>query len=134
VRDVDVRAHAGNTLSVRIKLSKPAIMPPITIKAAIERQPQLPSNPALVLQILTGGALLSLAGTALRIVDVLPPGVTLDGDRLLVDLFTILTQRGAEALLPFLEQLEIGCEEGRFVVVVRAGLPQSRVTATRADG
>jgi hypothetical protein len=123
VREVDIRAHDGNTLSVRVKLSKPAFMPPITIKAAIERQPDLPSNPVLVLRILTGGKLLSLAGSALRMVDVLPPGVTLEGERLFVDLARVLAQRGAEPLLRFLEQLEIGCEEGRFVVVVRAGLP-----------
>ncbi len=76
IRELEVRAHQGDQISVRMRLSKPAILPPVQIRLAIEQQPQLPAAPILVVGIVSQG-LASLAVNALKFVDVLPPGITL---------------------------------------------------------
>ena len=85
IRELEVRAHQGDQISVRMRLSKPAILPPVQIRLAIEQQPQLPEAPTLVIGIVSQG-LASLAVNALKFVDVLPPGISFDGRRFVVDL------------------------------------------------
>ena len=118
---VDVRAQAANRLAARVRLTRPSFMPPVTVNLAIERQPGLPDNPVFVLRLLSTG-LLSFAGAAVRFMNVLPPGIRLDGDLIYIDIRTLLEHRGMAQHLRYLEHLEVTTEEGRFVVSARGAL------------
>ena len=85
VRELDLRASAGNRFSVRVRLARPAFLPPITIHLQIIGQPQFPSDPVFRLRLLSSG-LLSFAGAAMRFLDALPPGIGMDGDIIAVNL------------------------------------------------
>ena len=60
VRAVTVHPEDGDRLSVRI-IAKAALIPPITLKLAIESQPSLPHTPVLGLRMVTLGGLFGLA-------------------------------------------------------------------------
>ena len=119
VRGVSIRPEAGNHFSVRI-VPKMALLPAISLRLTVERQPELPSSPVLVLRMVTLGGLFGLAGGA--IAGLLPPGVTLQGERILVDLQTIAAQRGAAEAFAYLTALQIATEAGRVVLHVEAGV------------
>jgi hypothetical protein len=122
ISEIDVRAGNANRFSVRVRLTRPALLPPITVNLAIDRQPVLPSDPVLILRLLSTG-LLSFAGAAARFFNVLPPGIRIDGELIFVDFRALLAPRGLAAHLNYLEHLEITTEEGRFIISVRARLP-----------
>jgi hypothetical protein len=123
IKELDVRAAAGNQIAVRVRLLRPAFLPAFTIGLIIERQPLLPSSPVLVLRIGLD-AMGALAGMAMRFLQVLPPGLRMDGDRLYVDLATCLARYGAAEVLEYLTSFELTTTEGRFVVNARAVLPK----------
>jgi hypothetical protein len=58
----------------------------------IERQPQLPESPLLVLRLASSG-LTVLARAASRFFDALPPGLRMENDLMLVDIAELLRQR-----------------------------------------
>jgi hypothetical protein len=122
ISEIDVRAGNANRFSVRVRLTRPALLPPITVNLAIDQQPVLPSNPVLTLRLLSTG-LLSFAGAAARFLNVLPAGIRIDGELIFVDLRTLLEQRGLAAHLNYVEHLEVTTEEGRFIVSARGRVP-----------
>ena len=73
-----------------------------------------------VLRMATLGGLFGLASGA--IAGLLPPGVGLDGERILVDLRAIAAQRGVAELFDYLGALRIRSEAGRILVHVDAGV------------
>jgi hypothetical protein len=117
VREVTVRPEPGNRFSVRIA-PKAAFLPQLTVKLEIEKQPQFPTVPELVLRMATMGGLLGLAGAAFPIASMLPPGVRLDGDRIVVDLRELARREGVLDLLELVRELEMTTEEGRVRVFV----------------
>jgi hypothetical protein len=119
VRGVSIRPEAGNHFSVRI-VPKMALLPAISLRLTVERQPELPSSPVLVLRMVTLGGLFGLAGGA--IAGLLPPGVTLDAERILVDLHTIAAQRGAAEVFQHLTALQVETLPGRVVLRVDAAI------------
>jgi hypothetical protein len=119
VRAVTVHPDDGDRLSVRI-IAKAALIPPITLKLAIESQPSLPRSPVLVLRMVTLGGLFGLASGA--IAGMLPPGVALDGERISIDLGALAHQRGHGEVFDYLERLEIHTSGGRVVVRVDAAV------------
>lgn len=125
VREVVVRALANNLVEARVRLAKPAILPAITIRLLIARQPQLPDSPVLVLNVVSQG-LAAVAGPVMRFLDMLPTWIRMDGDRLFVDLRALLAQHGAAAVLDYLSDLQLTTTEGRFVIRARATLPPQR--------
>jgi hypothetical protein len=122
IRELEVRAHAGDQFTVRLRLTKPALMPSLQLRLAIEQQPDLPRSPILVLGVVSQG-LAGLAVNALKFVDVLPPGVRFDGRRFVVDLATILERHGTAEALTYLTDLSVTTVDGRFVVRARGGVP-----------
>lgn len=119
VRDIHISPQAGDRFLVRARLGASPLLPAFKVSVAIERQPDLPSSPVLVLR-LELGALMSLAGPALRFLDALPPGIRMEGDRISVDIPLLLEQRGMRSYLDHLEQLRVNTTDGALVLSFRA--------------
>ena len=117
VREVTVRPEPGNRFSVRIA-PRAAFLPQLTVKLEIEKQAQFPTSPEIVLRMATMGGLLGLAGAAFPIASMLPPGVRLEGERIVVDLRELARREGVADLLELVRELEISTEEGRVRVFV----------------
>jgi len=119
VRDVEVRARAGNRFAVRASIAGASFLPALNLTVAIDRQPELPDSPVLGLRLEMGG-LLSLAGPALRFFDALPQGIRIQDDRIYVDLAQLLSQRGLSGVLDHLEQFHVNTAEGSTILSLRA--------------
>ena len=85
VRGVDIRPRAGDEFDVLITLSWPFV-PPLKVTFVVERQPEFPASPMLVLRWSLLGAMGAIASRLIASFDRLPAGVRLDGNRLLLDL------------------------------------------------
>ncbi len=120
LRELTVEPRGGNHLGIRIKLAKPAFLPTFSLTLLIERQPQLPADPVLVMKLSGVAGMIGLAAPAITSFKVLPPGVRLEGDRVLIDLRTLLQRYGQTALLDHAEQLQVTTEEGRLILLVHA--------------
>ena len=123
VRDFTLIAAPGNTFTVAIRLTKPAFLPPIRMQLAIEQQPRLPESPFIVLAITSHGVA-TLAASALRYVDILPPGVRFERQRFIVDLAELLAAQGARDALKYLTELNITTDDHRVKVLARLAVPQ----------
>src|SRR5688572_27415064 len=66
IREAQVHPEAGDRFSVRLT-PRSAFLPSLTIKLAIERQPDLPVSPVLVLRMASMGGLFGLAAAAFPI-------------------------------------------------------------------
>jgi hypothetical protein len=104
---------------VRAKLGGASFLPAFNLAVAIDRQPELPASPVLVLRLEMGG-LLSLAGPALRFFDALPKGIRIEKDRIHIDLARLLDERGLAGFLEHLDQLHVDTAEGTTILSVRA--------------
>lgn len=119
VREVSIRPEAGDRFSVRIT-PRASLLPQLTLKLEIERQPDFPAFPVLVMRMHTMGGLFGFASAALPIARMLPPGVRLEGERILVDLAALAAQQGFAEVLPHIRRLAIHSEDGRVVVHIEA--------------
>lgn len=117
VRAVSVHPETDGRFSVRI-VPKAALMPALTLKLLIDEQPRLPESAVLVLRLTTLGGLFGLASGA--IAGMLPAGITLDGERIRVDLRALAEARGVAGLLQHVSQLRITTDAGRITVHVDA--------------
>lgn len=119
VRDVSVQPRSSNRFDVRLTLAKPAFLPSLNLTLLIERQPELPADPVLVLRITGAGGMMRLAAPAITSFGLLPPGVRLESDHVLVDLRTLLQQHGQLQVLDYAEQLQVMTEEGVLIVLIQ---------------
>jgi hypothetical protein len=117
VRDVDIRPHAGDAFDVLITVSW-RFVPAIRVSFAIERQPQLPASPVLVLRWSLFGAAGMIASRLVTSFDRLPAGVRLDGDRLLLDIPRLAENTPAASVFPYVKSLEFHTVDDRVVVDV----------------
>lgn len=122
IREFDLSAHHGELMTIRIRLAKPAFLPPIHLMVAIERQLDLPMSPTLVLKIVSQGVA-SLAANALRFLDVLPSGVQYMDGRFIINVRTILERHNAADLLKYLTELKVTTADHQVIVRARGGLP-----------
>jgi len=122
VRDLQLTSRPGNRIGVRFRIAAASFLPPVNLTLTIERQPELPASPVLVLRLELGG-LLSMAGSALRFLNALPPGIHVEQDRIHVNLSTLLAERGLADLLEYAEQVRVTTTDGAVVVAVRAAIP-----------
>jgi hypothetical protein len=120
VRELEIRALADNQLSVGVRLRTPAWFPRINAKLRIERQPDLPDAPVLVVRLLSQGALAVLAGPAARFFSALPSWLQWDGDLLRVDLAELLRQYDANDVLSYVRRAEVTTREGSIVLAIDA--------------
>jgi hypothetical protein len=121
VRDLRLAAHAGNRIGVRFKIASASFLPPLNLTVVIDRQPELPASPVLVLKLEMGG-LLSLAGPALRFLDALPAGIRVEQERIYLDLAVLLAERGLAELLQYVEKVQVTTTQGALVLTLRAGV------------
>ena len=119
VREVTVRPEPGNRFAVRIA-PKMALLPQLTLKLDIEKQPEFPTHPQLVFRMATMGGLLGMASAAFPIASLLPPGVSLEGERLVVDLRELARREGVVDLLDLVKSLQVTTEASRVIVHVQA--------------
>jgi hypothetical protein len=124
LRSLHVHPRDGNCFDVQIKLAKPSFLPAVNVTAVVDRQARIPESPVLVLRLSSVPGLISAAGFGAGLFNVLPPGVTLDGDRVNVDLRVLLQQHGLGAAWPFIERADVTSTEGR--VVLELGLRIAR--------
>jgi hypothetical protein len=68
----------------------------------------------------TMGGLFGFATAALPIGSMLPPGVRLEGERILVDLAAMATQRGMGEALQYVRRLAVHSEDGRVILHIEA--------------
>jgi hypothetical protein len=133
VREVYVRPEASNRLAVRVRLAKPAFLPPINLGLVIERQPEFPASPVLVLRLTSLPGLMSLAGAAMSFVNVLPPGVRMVGERIVVDIAAQLERAGQLPLMAHLRRLDVLTEPGRLILDVRVEIAEGHAPPTPHD-
>jgi hypothetical protein len=126
VSDVQIDPQPGNVLRVRLRIARAPLIPPLTITLLIERQPEFPESPVLVLRLASSG-LTVLARAASRLFEALPPGLRIENDLVLVDIAELLRQRGAIEWLQYVRELEITTAPGAVLVSVRSSItgPQS---------
>ena len=126
ISELQLRAEDGNRATVSVKLARLAFLPAVRVRLTIERQPELPASPILVLRLAFEGVA-ALASPALQFLKSLPPGIALERDRLHVDLATLLAQYGAADALLYVTALELATVAGRVIVSGRLAIPPQQV-------
>jgi hypothetical protein len=121
VSEVQIEPQPDNVLRLRLRITRASVIPPLTITLLIERQPQFPESPVLVLRLASSG-LTMLARAASRLFEALPPGLRIEDDLVLVDIAELLRQRGAIEWLQYVRELEITTAPGAVLVSIRASV------------
>jgi hypothetical protein len=118
VTSVRIESGDGDRLLAYVAIRGPRLIPEVRVLVEIERQPELPQSPVLVLRwSLPGmGPLAMIAAPFLSNLNKLPPGIRIDGEHALVDLADLLRSRGLADLLPLIAQLRVGTQPGRLLV------------------
>ena len=122
VRQLDIRPRNGDLIDVIVTVSWPFV-PPLKVAVAVDQQPQFPDSPILVLRWSLFGGLGAIAARLLGSMGKLPPGVRLDGDRLMLDIPVLAAQSPAAPLLQYLRTLEVHTLDDRLVIVTNAEIP-----------
>lgn len=122
IREVRIESEVGNKVTAKIRLSGPAALPTIPVTLAIEDQPDLPTRPVLGLRLSHASRFVALAASALPTMVTLPPGITMDHDRILVDIRRLLADRGLEGWLEYVTDLRLTTSAGAIVLGIRAGV------------
>lgn len=117
VASVSVQAQDADIVTIHVT-PRSRLMPPMKIAARIERQPEFPHNPVLLLQwAMPGlGPLAMLAAPALALFKALPRGIRADGDRVAIDVREMLESRGLGDVVGFIRQAAIHTRPGGFVL------------------
>jgi hypothetical protein len=121
VRDLHVRPMADDRFAVRLRIGSSPLLPAITLTLSIERQPDFPTSPVLILRMERTG-LLAIAGPALRFLNALPAGIRVEHDRIYVDLLRLLEVRGLAHYLGYINELNVNTVEGALIVSFRASI------------
>jgi hypothetical protein len=111
-----IETRPNETLTVHLRPRGP--IPLLKIDVQIDRQPQLPDDPRLGMRwSLRGfGALAMFAGAITTYFKTLPAWITLDGDRIWIDLHVFLRSQGLGEAVPLLTGVRVLTREQRFVV------------------
>lgn len=121
VRAIDVRPKADDQFELMITLAWPFV-PPLKAAFVVERQPQFPGAPVLVLRWSLLGAVGALASRVINAFDTLPPGVRLEPDRVLLDIAVLAGRGSAASVLPYVRSLELHTTDDHVVLDVELGV------------
>ena len=99
-------------------------MPSIPVAVRIERQPDLPRDAVLRLRwsLPSSGPLTLVVRAIAGFIKTTPPGIQIDSDVILVDLETLLRERGLEEALQLLHRIAFHTRPGALLVQLQAGL------------
>ena len=122
VRELRIRPWAGNKFDIQVKLARPAFLPPLNVTAFIERQPDLPRSPEIVLRLSSLPGVMTFAGGAAAFFNVLPPGVRMKGERVYANIAELARRNGYGDALEFLRRLQITTTDGAAVLEVELGV------------
>jgi hypothetical protein len=119
---VRVEPLADNVIDVHVTPAA-RLIPAVRVQASVERQPEFPANPMLVLRwtMPVAGPLARLVAPVLSNLTSLPPGVRIDGDLVFVDLRRLLAAQGHAELLQYVRALRVDTRPGAFVVTFEVG-------------
>jgi hypothetical protein len=120
---VRVRAQEGDSIDAQV-VPRSRLMPPLRVVARVERQPEFPDNPLLILRwsMPAAGPLAMFAAPLLSYFKAMPPGIRMDGDRIGIDLREMLRSRGFGDVLGLIRRLEIHTRPGGFVAQFELGV------------
>jgi hypothetical protein len=125
VRSVRLRPVADDRFEAVITTSMPFV-PALTVHVAVDQQPRFPESPFLVLRwSFLGGVGAFASRFAGAVEGRLPPGIRLAGDRIVLDLVTLVSRSappGAVDWLRYLRLLEVHTVDDRTVVDIEAGV------------
>ena len=112
-----IQAQPNDSIGIQV-VPRARLVPPMNIVARIERQPEFPDNPLLLLRwsMPAAGPLALFAAPMLSYFKAMPPGIRMDGDRVAVDLRELLRSRGLDDALAFVRKLEVHTRPGGFVL------------------
>jgi hypothetical protein len=121
IREVRITVQDGNHATAEIRLNGPSFLPALPVSIAIEDQPLLPDRPTLGLRLMKASGLVAMAGSLIPALTAsLPAGITMDGDRITIDIRRMLAERKMEAWLAHLTDLRVSTRAGALVVDLRA--------------
>ena len=123
IASVRVQAQPGDNIAVQLT-PRSRMMPALRINARIERQPEFPSNPVLMLRwsMPAAGPLALLAAPVLAYFKAMPPGLRMDGDQIAVDVRQLLRGRGLDEMMGFIRRVEIHTMAGGFLARFDLGI------------
>jgi hypothetical protein len=122
VREVEIRAEADNRLTARVRLSASTLLPAIPVTLAIEDQPRLPEHPILSLRLAQASGFVALAASTLPSMLTLPPGISIEGEHIRLDLRRLLAERKLDSWLEYVTDLRISTRAGAIVLHVRVAI------------
>jgi hypothetical protein len=123
VAAVRVQAQQNDTVAVQV-VPRARLMPALNITARIERQPEFPQHPMLLLRwsMPAAGPLALFAAPVLAFFKAMPQGIRMDGDRIAVDVRELLHSRGLDDILALIRKLEIHTKPGGFALRFEMGI------------
>jgi hypothetical protein len=123
ISSVQLEALDGDAIAALLT-PRSRLMPPIRVNARIERQPEFPASPVLILRwtIAGMGPLAMLAGPALAFFKALPQGIRVEADRLSIDLAVLLESRGWSDAVGLIRRAAIHTRRGGFLLQFELGL------------
>ncbi len=120
VREIVVQSEEGNRVTAKVRVSASNLFPAIPVTLAIEDQPTLPERPLLGLRLSQASGFVAMAASALPSMVTLPPGISMEGDRIRLDIRQLLAERHMEGLLEHLTDLRVKTRAGAIILEVRA--------------
>jgi len=130
LREVQVETEEGNRLTVRIRLSGPTFLPAIPVTLAIEDQPHFPERPILGLRLSQPSRFVAMAASTLPTMVTLPPGISMEDDRIRIDIRRLLADRNLAGWLGYLTDLQVTTRAGAIVLDVRVKVGPGSTAAT----
>ena len=122
VQKVDIQPRDGDRLDAMVTVTW-SFVPPLKVAVVVDRQPEFPASPVLVLRWSLLGGLGAIASRVLAALGKLPAGIRLNGDRLELDIPVLAARTEAAPLLSYVRTLELHTVADRFVLVVDLEVP-----------
>jgi len=122
ITSIQLTAEPNQRFAVRLKLRSPAFLPSFKLRFVIVGQPEFPASPVLTCAVLAGG-LGPFMGSLVRLFATLPPWIALNQERVTVNLEQLARHYQMSDLFGLLTDLRLSTTPGRFVVGMRAALP-----------
>jgi hypothetical protein len=118
IRRLEIRPRADDRFDVVVTTTW-SLVPPLTVGVTIERQPEFPSSPLLVLRWSVAPGLDAIASQFVGAFNQrMPPGIRLERDRILIDVPAVALNTAAAAVMPFVAALRVHAAEERLMLDV----------------